>query len=369
MPTRPRFLIISMLVLVTVACQDRQREARTPGEFGDWEEVPGVSLVPVPAGTGNASPGIRRITLESADVSPDTTSLALASAIAWWGERLVVADQRAADPLQIWDAATLVREQALGRRGQGPNEFIAPFLWDQAGDGPPVIWDFDQRRLTALEVVGGTVTLGTARQLDLPVSLLEFATDGGRIWASGLSADFTVLELSASLVPTRRIVLPPPHEVPNPTGRRLANRSFLAISPQGDELVVAYQFANRLDLIMLEADSVLTFPGPIPTTARYSVSEGRFFWEEGNEIAYLGVQHAGDRIYAAFCGCGLDRDPVGLPTAIHVFRPDGEALAILEIGLPFTAFAVDPDQARIALVVEDPVPRLVMMEMPQELVR
>lgn len=155
--------------------------------------------------------------------------------------------------------------------------------------------------------------------------------------------------------------------MPHVVGRRLLNRSYLTARPDGERLALAYQWASRLDVFSADGRRLGSIEGPRPTTAKYRVSDNRFFWDPQGQMAYTGIQATSRYVYAMFCGCREADDPDQRSQRVHVFQWNGDFVSEIVLDRRVTAFAVSPDDRILYGSITEPHPAVGEWKMPDGL--
>lgn len=226
---------------------------------------------------------------------------------------------------------------------------------------PPQAWlyDFKNHRFSLIEIAGD----GEARILEeMRINAGDIESlvwSGGRLIANGVFVDHTLVHIDRSGNVLSRIAVPPPfteREVGQPAGRMQLNRSYLAADPIGRRVALVYQFGNRIDFLGPAGELFGSVNGPRKTTARFRVENGRFFWAEGNAMAYHGAAASANYVYALFCGCQMDEDRP--PSRIHVFRWNGDFVTELQLDRPLRSFNVTQDDSLLYGSFDVPFPMI-----------
>jgi hypothetical protein len=151
--------------------------------------------------------------------------------------------------------------------------------------------------------------------------------------------------------------------MPEPNGRRLLNRNFMADQPGGGRFVLAYQFGNRVEFYTGAGERYGQVSGPRETEPRFGLAKGRLRWEDGNEMAYSGAYATERYVYALFCGCRLGEDVP--PSRVHVFRWNGDFVGEVTLDRPVLEIAVSPDDATLYAGIEEPYPGVGEWKLPE----
>jgi hypothetical protein len=350
---QPKCLLVLLSGTLLTACSD--------GEPERYEAVPDVAYdLDAPIESKNLPTQVPR-KLRANRFLGDTTSFGNVIAMLPIEDVLFVADALIDPHISAWSITTGTLIGRVGRHGQGPNEFRYPD-WMLAMRGAPtqvIIFDYKNRRFTYVSVNANGIVIDSMFPLHTPVRIERpFPVNGGYI-SNALTSDEAIIHLDRTGAVLRKIRWTEPftdRDAPTATGRSLLNRTFIGATPSRDRFAVVYQFANLLVLFTPDGKPYATVNGPRRTEARYYFKDNRFFWEEGNEMAYWDVQLTDERIYALFCGCRLGDEGDQLPREIHVFDMAGVFLETLVLDYPVAAFAVDPEGHRIFGAVESPYP-------------
>lgn len=301
----------------------------------------------------------------------DSTSFGRITAIHPLEGFLLVSDQLAAYPVVAVDLESGTVASRVGQRGQGPNEFTAPMSFSPSED-PRAAWlhDFSNRRITEVRVdEEGVSTLVDELPLQLNATLENPVWLGDTIAASAVVPDATIVFLDRSGVALSRVLFPrpfPSEEVGHTTGDRFLNRTSLTGRPSGDRLALGYYSANRIDIVSRSGELLRSVEGPRPVDARYHVAEGRFFWDDGNELGYTRLAASEDFIFALFCGCRLEVEgsPVS-PMTVHVFDWEGAFQGEFDLGHEVFTATVSQDGRALYGSVETPYPMIGEWSIPE----
>ena len=324
----------------------------------------------VPALEERAPPTHR---LEVSRVLGDTATFGAIHELFLIGPDLLVIDRFNSPHLAFVSSVDGRVIQRLVRHGEGPKEMRQP-LWAQpVPEHYPEAWvyDFGTRRFVRLRLDAprDSAFLEMVRFERVPYSLLQPFWQDGEVIANGLLPRHGLVRLDSTGAPEALVPLPAPFDstvIPLPVGRRLANRSFLAMNPSRTRLALVYQFANRIDL--LEGNGALygSVAGPRETEARFRIEGDRFFWEDENQMAYSAATATDRRLYALFSGERLEdeEDEVSRPSRIHVFEWDGDFVAEIELDHEVSTIAVTSDDRQLYGAVEDPYPRIAVWQLP-----
>ena len=187
---------------------------------------------------------------------------------------------------------------------------------------------------------------------------------GPRYFANGLFPDFTLLVTDTLGQPQSRIVADPPftpRDAPDMNGRRLLNRNFMAANPGDGRFVLAYQFRSRLDFFTPDGERYGRISGPRATRPSFGMRNGRFAWNDDNEMAFQGVAASRNYVYALFCGCSIEEQRTS--SVVQVFRWNGDFVAELQLDRPVLEIAVDEDRTLYG-AAEEPYPGVAEWALP-----
>lgn len=317
--------------------------------------------------------GYRVYALERAGVVGGTEDFGQITALAVAGGLAFVVDRLSDRHLAVIDPERGTVLARAGRSGEGPGEFQQPTSIVPVRPKEPAVWvhDFGNRRVTRWRYSEGSLRL----EEEVPFRVQTSIEDPVRLrdgWVSaGLYADEAVLKFFSPDGRVLRGTGKPPfgrEDMPLYAGLRLINRSTMAGAPSGERLAVGFYSANRIDVYKATGEHVVTTRGPREITARFHVADNRFFWDTGNELAYVKIAATDDRIFALFCGCALSEEgEAKLQDTVHVFDWSGRFRAELRLDSGVMDITVD-DTGRILWgVVEDPWPRIVMWHIPADI--
>ena len=144
-------------------------------------------------------------------------------------------------------------------------------------------------------------------------------------------------------------------------GRRLLNRNFMAANPGDGRFVLAYQFRSRLDFFTPDGERYGTISGPRATRPSFGLRNGRFAWNDDNEMAFQGVAASRHYVYALFCGCSIEEQRTS--SVVQVFRWNGDFVAELQLDRPVLEIAVDEDKTLYG-AAEEPYPGIAEWALP-----
>jgi hypothetical protein len=289
---------------------------------------------------------------------------------------LVATDRRLSPHIVIMDRRSGRVVRRLGPHGAGPGEFQDPTLaWaDDTSRTRIWVYDFQLRRLTRLDL-NRQPESARAQVLSLNVgySLLNPALLDQRIVSNGLFENKTliVVDTSSGRIIDSTILPPaiPANELTHPTGRRLVGVTRLVVQPNGERLALAYQFANRIDVIDARRRLLATMRGPTDVTVRYRVEGGRFFWDRlSREMAYTSAAATHELLLALFCGrCDERRE---YPDRLHVFSWSGGFVREFVLSPPALEIAVSEDgRVLYGFAVIRDVPVIAEYRLPADLPR
>ncbi len=255
---------------------------------------------------------------------------------------------------------------SFGREGEGPREFRDPVLVEVYDDHRALLYDFQLRRLTRVDIRADDLVVDQLR-LDFGVSLLNPVLTDSLIITNGLFAEHALVIVERSDGSVRKIAGSPPHPLETvelAVAARLMNRSFLAANPDGTRLALAYQFAPKVDFFDRAGQQYATASGPRDLELRWRVDRNRFFWEDGNESGYVGLAADNDYVYGLFCRCRLGDDSPP-PPLLHIYQWDGTFVGEWAFTTVVRGIAIDArDPDYIIGVIEDPYPRFAEFRSP-----
>lgn len=378
---RWRAMLFATTLLTTAACEERQGRGASTGQLAASLAVEHDSILrrtvhAVPVDSSGTVTPLFEARLGAADTLvairwlPDTTSLARVVDMEVVDELLLVADRQTSPHLFAFHLPTGRLVSATGRQGRGPGEFIDP-TWLMRRTGRELwVYDFATRRATLLDFADPVrPRVRAERTLNLGLSLRSVVFGDSLLVANGLFADFTLLVMDTLGQPIRRVAGRPPFgpaDGLSPVGQRLTNVNMLQVSPDRRRLVVAYQFAPRLDIYSNDGTLQTSVLGPRPTRASFRTDPrtGRFHWNDDNESAYVDVETTASHIYALFQGRRDLIDPQPLPDRVHVFTWTGQFVRELVLEPPTLRIAISGDGTRLFGFVEDPHPQVAEWRLP-----
>lgn len=302
----------------------------------------------------------------------DTTTFARVTAILPLDGHLLVADRQLSPHLVLLDRVSGAVVARGGRHGEGPREFLdgSDLVGNLRTKTRDDAWVFDARtrRMTLVQLVADRDSLEVDPN---PVQLkgalpLETSVPLDSTWlANGRFADITLVEFLPDGTVLDTIPGNPPwtrDEISDYTGRRLLNRAFTDIRPDGSKVALAYQFENRISIFSTDGRYLVEARGPVETEASFRVAGGRFHWEDENEMAYWAVDATEDLVFALFCGC-TDASR-GRPQEVHVFTWSGQLKAVVPLSHEVIAFGVSRDASTLWGAVETPYPFVAEWKLP-----
>jgi hypothetical protein len=303
--------------------------------------------LPFRGAPGRATTEIWQDTLRPGRVFGDSLSFARVTSMQVVGTNLYVTDRQMDPHVLVFHYPSRRLVGRLGRHGSGPGEFQDPIVSGVDVINTQRVWlyDFQLRKLSLVDPERPPRNaIVEERPLNLGVSLLQPRVVGDRVVSNGLFFDKTLVTVDArtgrlldSTILERAF---PQERLQNRTGQRLTGVTKLVASPDGRRLVLAYQFANRLDFVDSAGRRYAQGSGPRRVTARFHVEGDRFFWDEGTEMAYVGAAATQDWVFALFCGrCAVDSS---YPSLIHVFTWGGVFVGELTVTPGVLEIAVSP---------------------------
>jgi hypothetical protein len=286
------------------------------------------------------------------------------------GNFLIVVDNFLAPHVALINRSTGAVDARGGSHGGGPGEFRQPVLGGVTPTELPAIWinDFKNLRLTQFDV--GSQTEPVVQEIslhDAGASIEQTTWLQGRLVANGLFPDYTLLVMDSTGNPLRRIRADPPfvHKDGLPVGARQLNRNFIAVSPSRERLVLAYQWANRLDFFDSQLNRYGSVTGPRTTTGSGMDNARDLALTPDSKVAYWMVDATNRYIYALFCGCRRDEDE--MPSRLHVYRWNGDFVAEIALGQSVLAIAVAPDDSLLYASTMEPYPAVGEWVLPANL--
>lgn len=302
----------------------------------------------------------------------DSLSFGYIVALEAAGGWLVVADRSYDQHITVIELPSGKVAARLGRHGEGPGEFVSPYWITSTNSGSAQFWIFDPRtrRLSRLDLRGGTATIDTTLSLTAPFAIYEPLWHNSGLVATGMFPDYTLIELDSTGRATRWLDGAQPYseeEVLHRSGRARLNRGRLAAHPAGDRLAVAYQLTNRIDVVSGDMEAVATWYGPIPVEAKYRVWQDDqrgllFAWEDDNPYGYVSLDADSTFVYGLFCGDCIARN--GLPKDLHVFSWNGRLVQRLVLDREIRSIAVSSDGQFLFGAVENPYPAVAVWRLP-----
>ena len=333
-----------------------------------------LQRVPIP-GSGPQEPALRhRETLQLRRELGDSLAFGYVTAVQPFDDFLVVGDQFATPHLIIIDRATGKIAHRIGRTGKGPGEFTVPWLVLKTSSSPPLakVVDTGNRRITHIAFRGPAFEPEIVEEIRFEA--LESLRDivplkDGRVLLQGLYVDYTFVVTDRAGKRLKRLYADPPfreQDMPLPHGRMMLNDGRLVGQPDGPRFALAYLSTNRIDFFAGPSGPYFSVSGPHDTETRYHAEGDRFFWDEGDERAYVDIAASNDYVYALFCGCTHRALRDGqFPTRIHVFTWNGRFVGELVLDKGITALAVSDNDESIWGAFQDPVPLIGEWQIPE----
>lgn len=363
------FAVVIALVIAVAGCGEG-------GATPDPAFIPAPSSImtvaPPPPFSGNVPRFGRgtppRDTLHAVRTFGDTQAFGYIAHIEARSDGLLVTDVAMSPHLVLIDPTTGEVLNRFGSNGFGPGEFRTPNWITAHPDDPALVWVFDPgtHRFALVnpsaprqEATVAQYTLQVGMPIDRPVWV------GNRLIAGGIFPDFSLVLMDEQGRTIERIVADPPYtaaDISHTVGRALLNRNFMAPSPSGQRLAVAYQYSSRIDFFTAAGERYGTVQGPRATTPSYRIWNDRFFWEADNEMAYWTVTATDRYVYALFCGCRFEDEEI--PTVMHVFDWSGDFVGEFELGARVTAIEVTDDDTVLYGAIHDPFPRFAEWRLP-----
>lgn len=342
-------------------CTSPEVAAATLGEVEPALRAPGYAILKAPPPGRGAPMDTLRIHRSFGD------SLAFARVVKLFhtpGGRVLGLDQLLSYHLSTVNLAdgTL---QHFGRHGEGPWEFREPFSVSfRNGLSETWIYDFALNRFSVLDLSGSEPAYRKTYPGPTGVRLLDPVV-GEQLVSNILSPRASLLIGAPGTREGHRLVdLGLPFDSiahPSPVARRLLNRTFMASSPDGSKLAIAYQFTNRIDIVTIGGTLLTTILGPRAGHASYRLENGRFFWNDDNVSLYTGATASSRYIYVSVCGCRFDKEQE--VRSIHVFDWNGSFVQEIAFDRPVSALAVTADDRSLFGFVEEPYPMIAEWEL------
>jgi hypothetical protein len=286
---------------------------------------------------------------------------------------LFISDALISPHLAVMDLRTGNVEHRFGRNGEGPGEFRGPRTI-RRGEGDDIsVWihDFPNRRFSRAVLEAGAIRIADEVPLIVSTSAEQPVRLPDGFVAAGLYGDEAVLMFfDAQGRPTAKAGTPPfaLRDVGHSNGIRLVNRAAMVPHPDGDRFAVTFYSANRMDIYDRHGDLVRSTRGPRPVDARFHVSNDRFFWDEGNQLAYTSVTASRDYVFALFCECALGSENVPTRRLVHAWTWEGDFVGEYHLRAQgVRTIAASEDGTSLFGSVEEPFPQIALWELPAEL--
>lgn len=304
----------------------------------------------------------------------DTSSFGRVTELAATNSVLVAADAVLPPMLKVVDLESGA-VSAIGRRGEGPEEFQSPRSLYPLRSDPPTFQVFDYRN-QRLSEFRWSRPRGEARFLDhhrfvagIPIKKIIPVASGEEYVANGLFPDYTLLITDSIGQELRRITTGVPVHTER-SSMREANLRFLASGPQGKRFAVAWQYANRIDLLpSLHGNHYREVKGPRKLNTQYTTEAGDFELGDEGELGYTDIYATSSNVYALFCGCSDSEETSHgkshLSQIVHVFGWNGTYKGEIEFGREVMQIAVSENDSLLwAATWGSPIPRVVEYVLP-----
>lgn len=303
----------------------------------------------------------------------DTSSFGHVTELVASGPLLVAADASLPPLLKVVDRES-GRVSAFGREGSGPGEFRSPRSLVSLDTDPPTfqLFDFQNQRLTLFRWIREREEV---RYLEhrrfvagIPIEQVVPRPSAGGYVASGPFRAHTLLVADSAGRERRRITTGVPLRV-DPPAMREANLRHFAADPGHTRFAVAWQHANRIDLLRGLEGTHRRVKGPRGLNTDYTTIGPDFELGEDGEIGYVDIHATGARVYALYCGCSdSDETEQGishLPRLVHVFGWNGDYRGEIDLGREVREIAVARDDSLLwGATRGDPIPRIAEWSLP-----
>jgi hypothetical protein len=255
----------------------------------------------------------------------------------------------------------------FGKNGEGPGEFRAPFSASFVENEPGNVWiyDFQLNRFSLIDLSGDEPSLKRTTPGPTGLRLLDPVVSNGVV-SNVLSSD-GVFAITSTDTPSRHrlMSLGTPFDSaahPAQIARRLLNRTYMSPSPDRKRLAIAYQFTNRLEIVLKDGRHLVTAIGPREGRPSYRLERNRFFWNDDNVALYAGIAASERHIYLLYCGCRFADEQI--VTRLHVFDWDGRFVREFAFDRHVGAIAVAPDDSALFGFADEPYPSIVEWKLP-----
>lgn len=322
--------------------------------------IPNLTANPLPAANGERArvPVSRML---HADIIHQSDALALPTALAVAGDRLILADDFADRHVRVIrrDAGTI--ERSFGTTGRGPREFENIFSIDVIDPkGELLLHDPTLQRVTRVDLTRDFD--GDRWVSDRTVKLNANATLLATMWSPrGLvgvgsmeGGRLAHLSLEGRLLSVSGETQVKPEEARRMVWHR-AMQTRLKPRPDRTRWVVVSRFADRMEIY--DADGALTALGERP----YGFDPQDMVDEDPAAVrfGYIDVATTQSRIYALFSGRKRGEGEANFGDRIHVFDWDGHLVDVWQLDSRLIAVAVTPDGRELYGVRHVPVPAVV----------
>jgi hypothetical protein len=287
------------------------------------------------------------------------------------GTTLVAIDRYGEHSIHVVDLRTGELRGSIGRKGEGPGEFEAPYSIDRTSVADE-LWVFDAglQRLTRVDLTALDSDGSWAREF---ISLRGSArvmnpvhTAAGNLLAIGFFAEgrFGVFDQRGAQVDALG-ALPEWSESIPPGVLQHAFTGTIKSDPDRRRFAVGARHAGLLEIFDANGERVARARVPVEFEPRFTVNvreNGPPSMGSGDDMrfGYVDVAATKDRIYGLFSGRVRGEYPKSATYAreIHVFDWGGRLEKVLRLDADVIAIAVDERDATLYAIGHDPLPAI-----------
>lgn len=270
---------------------------------------------------------------------------------------LLVGDDATERHLMVLDIKSGEVVSRFGGHGDGPYEFRQPFRITPDPLHPDTWWvyDFATWNWTPVSMREGPTDWTIGERYSFNGAPIAPETP---MWAGedvavvhGMFSEFSVARVSFDsdrrhVSDWSKVENPQPftrEDMPQETGLRFLNRSYVAMRPSGGRFALAYQFDNWIEVRDGDGTVVRKLRGPREARTSYRLDEGgRFHWEDDNESGYLAAYGTEGGFYLLWKGSAD-----GPVTTIHQFDWSGSFVREFGVDHSLLSFAVSSTGDRL----------------------
>jgi hypothetical protein len=289
------------------------------------------------------------------------------------GQFVVVGDQRTTPHLSVIDTRNWQITARVGDHGSGAGQMMdANSVGEVVGD-TMAVWAFDTRLHRFTEVsIDATGQARINRQVVLPVAMhpqtLQVAHQVGGVFTSGWYGDAVLYRIDSTHNTRSTIAVALPYDstvAARVSTRQELNMRSLAVAPRSGRMVLAYQYASRLDFFGPKGEYELTVTGPRMPRVHFDLvtPTAPFKWFDDTELAYVAVAATERFVYALYCGC--TKKSRAFAPYVEVFTWDGAFVRELVLDVPIFRLAALSGDTLVLGATWDPYPSIGVWKIPK----